>query len=360
MRAVAVDEVRRSVRLVPESGVDLINLYRSVERGDLVFAETTREIKRERASGEVDSKRVAIRVGIEVERKSADPGVRRISFLGRIVEAEGHEDLLKKHHTVHVERGREVEVVSRERFGRLVALAEAGRRRAMKSMLVLSADDERAVLVLINNEGYQVLASAQVSSGPKFFGAKDLTSWKEELVEAVRDAALGAIERHGVSELVVVAPQPLVDGLAAELRRSLSSRAEVLRRTVPASVGGVEGLMEVLKRGGLGKELRPLYDALLVERALELASEEPGSAAFGTSDVLKMVREGRVGLVLVSEDHLWLNLESPELDEVLRGSESGRYRLRVVGPKGLASERVEALGGVIALDKALASRLPAE
>lgn len=358
MRAIAVDALRRAVRLVPESGVDLINLYRSVDSGDLVFAETSRELKRERASGEVDSKRVPLRIGIEVERKSADPGIRRISFLGKIVEATGHEDLLKKHHTIHVERGKEIEVISRERFERLIALAEAGRQRRGRPMLVLSADDERAALVLINNEGYTVLKTSENTSGPKYPGAKGQPDWRESLVNEMKDAAVDAMERFGASELVVVAPQSLVDGIAGEFRRALSSRGEVLKRTVPVSVGGFEGLLEVIRRGGLGKDLRPLYDALLVERALNLAFEEPGSSAFGPVDVLRMTREGKAGLILVAEDHIWRNLESAELDEVLRGAESGRYRLRVVGAGGVASERVTALGGMVALDRALTARLP--
>ncbi|MDW8042194.1 MAG: hypothetical protein RMJ75_05245 [Nitrososphaerota archaeon] len=358
MRAIAVDELKRSVRLVPESGVDLINLYRSVERGDLVFAETTREIKKERASGEVDSKRIPLRIGIEVERKSADPSIRRISFLGRIVDAPGHEDLLKKHHTVHVERGREIEVVSRERFGRLLAISEVGKRKPVRPMLVVSADDERAALVLISDEGYVVLKTVETSSGPKYSGSERVSSWKEELVTGMKDAMLDAMERYNEPEVVVVAPQPLVDGLTSDLRRALSSRGEVLKRTVPASAGGIEGLMEVLRRGGLGKDLKPLYDALLVERSLELALEDPRSSAFGPAETLLMVRERKVGMVLVAEDHLWTNLNDPGLDEVLRGAESGKYRLRVVASGGMASDRVMALGGMIALDKALTSRLP--
>jgi len=49
LKVLEVDEVGRRVKLVPELSVDLVNVYRSVKAGDLVFAKTTREIKKERA-----------------------------------------------------------------------------------------------------------------------------------------------------------------------------------------------------------------------------------------------------------------------------------------------------------------------
>lgn len=356
MRVLGIDAVKRSVRLIPESGVDLVNIYRSVSPGDLVFSETTRELKRERATGEVDSRRVSIRIGIEVEKKSADPATKRISFLGRIVSAEGYEDLLKKHHTVHIERGREVEIVSREGFARFEAIARRSRSTPVKRMLVLSADDERAALVLISDEGTRLLRYVESSSGVKFGPYREAASPVEALREALEDVG-EAVERYRVDELVVVAPSALLDAVGSEVRRALSGRVEVRRRTVPASAGGLEGVAEVIRRGGLGKDLRPLSDALLVERVLERLTRSPEGFGFGLNDVLRMLEEGRLGYVLIAEDFLWQRIDDPDLDLVLRAAESGSVGIRVLLTGGEDHERVMGLGGVLGIDRVTASDL---
>jgi len=356
LRVLEVDEVRRRVKLIPESSVDLVNIYRSVSAGDQVIAETTREIKRERATGEVDSRRVSVRIGIEVERKSADPATKRISFLGRIVSAEGYEDLLKKHHTVHVERGREVEVVSREGFARFAAIARSARSAPARRLLVLSADDERAVLVLISDEGTRLLRQAESFSGVKFSGYGG-TSSPIEAVRQVLDGIDETVERHGVGELVVVAPSALLDSVSNEVKRALSGRVEVRRRTVPASSGGLEGLAEVLRRGGLGRDLRPLADALLVESLLDRVARSPEGFGFGLKDVLRMLEEGRLGYVLVAEEFLWQRIDDGDLDRVLRAAESGSIGIRVLLSGGEDHERVMGLGGVVGIDRATAAEM---
>ncbi len=356
MRVLEVDDVRRRVRLVPESSVDLVNIYRSVNAGDLVFAETTREIKRERATGEVDSKRVSVRIGIEVERKSADPATKRISFLGRIVSAEGYEDLLKKHHTVHVERGREVGIVSREGYTRFAAIARRARSTPAKRILVISADDERAVLVLISDEGTRLLRQAESSSGVKFSGYGGASS-PVEAVREVLESVDEAVERYGVGELVVVAPSALLDYVGNEVKRTLSGKVEVRRRTVPASSGGLEGVTEVIRRGGLGKDLRPLGDALLVESVLERVARSPEGFGFGLRDVLRMLTEGRLGYVLVAEDFLWQRIDDGELDQVLRAAESGVVGIRVLLAGGEDHDRVMGLGGILGIERATAAEM---
>ncbi len=356
MRVLEVDEVRRRVRLVPESSVDLVNIYRSVSAGDQVIAETTREIKRERATGEVDSRRVSVRIGIEVERKSADPATKRISFLGRIVSAEGYEDLLKKYHTVHVERGREVEIVSREGFARFAAIARRARSTPARRVLVVSADDERAVLVLITDEGTRLLGQAESFSGVKFAGYGGASSPTEAVRQLLGEVG-EAVERYGVDELVVVAPSALLDPIANEVKRALSGRVDVRRRAVPASSGGLEGFAEVLRRGGLGKDLRPLADALLLESVLDRVARSPEGFGFGLKDVLRMMEERRLGYVLVAEEFLWQWIDDGDLDKVLRAAESGSIGIRVLLSGGEDHERVMGLGGIVGIDRATAAEM---
>ena len=50
-----VDPLKRSIKLMPESGLDLLNIFRLVKIGYEIYSETSRELKMERISGKVDS-----------------------------------------------------------------------------------------------------------------------------------------------------------------------------------------------------------------------------------------------------------------------------------------------------------------
>jgi len=114
---------------------------------------------------------------------------------------------------------------------------------------------------------------------------------------------------------------------------------------------------EVIRRGGLGKDLRPLSDALLVERVLERLTRSPEGFGFGLNDVLRMLEEGRLGYVLIAEDFLWQRIDDPDLDLVLRAAESGSVGIRVLLTGGEDHERVMGLGGVLGIDRVTASDL---
>ncbi|MEM4536460.1 MAG: hypothetical protein QXP92_04395, partial [Nitrososphaerota archaeon] len=102
--------------VLPENTLDLLNIFRLVSIGDVMYSETNREIKKERADGRFDSERVSVTFGIMVEKKFVDPLLRRISFTGRIVYESRELDLVGKYHTVHVVPGVELKIESRERF----------------------------------------------------------------------------------------------------------------------------------------------------------------------------------------------------------------------------------------------------
>ncbi|MEM2036771.1 MAG: hypothetical protein QXG21_04350, partial [Candidatus Caldarchaeum sp.] len=66
MRVLKVSPLKRFVSVVPETTLDLLNLYRVVDVGDLVYCVTSRELKKERRNGSVDSMRVMVELGVEV------------------------------------------------------------------------------------------------------------------------------------------------------------------------------------------------------------------------------------------------------------------------------------------------------
>lgn len=349
MRLLAIDKKRGWARLAATNSLDLLNLYRVIGPGDKVYQETTREVKKERASGEVDSERVAIKIGIEVEKKSIDPLMRRVRFQGRITFTDRDLDILKKHHTIQVSRGDVIEVESPAKLAYILRMSEDDREQRTGRMVVVSADDEEMALMKIDADGVGVLRTWRFEDASKRIGYKTDTNREEiydELVENLRK-----LVAESRPKIVLLGTAIHLDLLAAEIKRRDVGLHGLIAKKIPVNVGGISGLREALRRGALGEELKPLADAIFVERALKAILKHPEQVRMGLEEVAKACGITRKGLVLVTEDFIWENMEVEALDQILSMAERGVVKLRVILSNTEAADKLNSLGGIVYIEK---------
>ncbi len=344
MRILGIDKRRGWVRIAVKSSIDLLNLYRQVRPGDIIYQETTREVKKHRASGEVDSERLHLKLAVTVESKDVDPLSRRVRFHGRITYVDQDLDILKKYHTLSVERGSVIEIESKDRLPYIVRMAELTERAMHKEIAVISADDEALALVHISDEGFRIIRTSERPGRAKIPGytLEEDTGIYDEIVEDLR-----RLLEKGVKRVVLVGTSIHIETLMREIKRRDPGLASLVRKRSATNVGGVEGLREALRSGALGEDLKPLADALRVERLIELATKSPEKVYIGLREVHEACQSGQRLEVLVTEEFVWQNLNSAELDFILNLSERGRVTLRILLPETEASEKVKALGSIV-------------
>ena len=345
-----IDPAKRIVVLVPESGLDLINLFRLVKPGDLLYSKTSRELKKERASGKIDSERVQVVLGIEVESKSADPLMRRIRFSGRIVYESRKLDLLGKYHTITVIPGFELKIESRKDFDRLRSFAESysgrGRRRETR-VICISLDDEEITVAEFSNRGLSVIYSKHLPKIDKSvsWGEQSLTEFFEEAVKEIKRLPED-------SRILLLGPRIFSERFLNYLKRSDKALLERILASWNTSLGGEAGIREVLKSDSIPdylRELKPFKDSLAVEKFIEVMSRDPERVAVGLREVYEAWRLGAVEKALIAESFLWSNLENDVLEELLEAAERGRLDLQIILDGLEASEKVVRLGGVVAI-----------
>ncbi|MCS7146329.1 MAG: hypothetical protein RMJ28_01575 [Nitrososphaerota archaeon] len=349
MRLLAYDKQRGWVRVAALSSVDLLNLYRIVTAGDIVFQETSREVKKERASGAVDSERVSLKIGVAVEKKSLDPLMKRVRFQGRIVFADKDLDILKKYHTIQAGRGDVIEVESRERFPYFLKLGEVDYHDGVKEMLVISADDEELAVLKIESEGVKMLKTWRLDAASKRQGYQTSVEREEvfdELVQLLKD-----LTSDSKPKLVLLGTSIHLETLATEIRRRDIGIHGLIERKIATNIGGMDGLREALRRGALGEELKPLADAIQVENALRALLKYPEHVKIGLDEVARACSSARGGLVLATEDFVWENMENRLLDEIMSRAEKGLIRFRIILSNTEASDKINSLGGIICLEK---------
>lgn len=351
MRVINIDKLKRRIKLIPESSIDLLNIYRLVEPGDIVYSETTREVKKQRASGDIDSERVNVKIGIEVSRKTVDPLMKRISLLGTVTYVDRDLDIIKKHHTIHIEKEKPIEIESRKNFSYLLALAKSTPARLSSEILCISIDDEKFALIHISNAGIKILRMRDLTPPVKnlpHYQENDTFNKSVEEVIKILDEELG--HRHKV-EVILLGPSIIIERFLKELKSKRQELGRLVRRRVNASSGGIEGLLEAMRSGTIGKHLKPLEDALIVEDAIRHASEYPESTKMGLEEVFMSINAGNRGLVLVTEDYLWKLLDDSRIQTILSEAEKGKMDLRIILSGTEAAEKIDSFGGIIMVSR---------
>jgi len=345
LKARFLDEKGRELEIKVESEDDLWTLYNVLEKGDVIRAWTTRELKAD--SG---SRRKAMRVALRVEKAEFQPFTTRLRVHGFIVEGPRELDLEGQRHTVAVDVNDEV-VVYKEDGWPLHALKrvkEACSRASVKALAV-GVDAEEAAIALIRDYGVEVLMEFTLNLP----GKRDPEARRRELEAKVKELASlvkSSAERHGVDVVVVAGPGFVKDDVAAELSKDF--KGKVYREN--ASSGGVSGVYEAIKRGVMTKVLRDhelVVEERLMEELMSTLARDERRVAYSLSDVEAAVRMGAVEKLLVTSELL----RSMDLDlrrrveEVVKMAESLGAKVKVFSSLHDTYRQLKALGGIAAI-----------
>jgi len=347
-----VNPLKKFIKMLPENTLDLLNIFRLVGIGDILYSETSREVKKERADGRYDSERVLVTLGIDVEKKSIDPLSKRISFTGRIIYESRELELTGKYHTIHVYPGLEVKIESRERFDRLHSFSlNYPKRKKSKKIVCITLDSEGIAVSEFSNLGLKTLYSKNIPSRIKMYeeSIEDLTY--DRFSEAVKIVLDMLKEDKGI-EIAILGSSIVVEDFMNYLKkRNLKDILDKVKKKGYTSTGREEGLREALRSGELkeyAEEVKPVKDTIEVEEFIQRMSKSPERVALGLREVLEAMKMKAVEKMLVSEGFLWENIVDDQLSSILDEAEHGRIKLRVILDGLEASEKIRGLGGIVA------------
>jgi len=341
-----VDAVKRRIELTPESSLDLINLFRLVKPGDIVYSKTSRELKKERASGKTDSERIQVILGVEVESKTADPLMRRIRLSGRIVYESRDLDLIGKHHTLTIYPGIPIKIESQRDFERLRSFAKSYEERKEGMVICVSLDDEDLAVAEFSSKGVRVAHSKSLPRADKSI------QWGEQELEKFFDEVVEAIKGLPEAGILLIGPRIFVERFLTYLRKREKDLLNRIVGSLSTSIGGEAGIREALRSSAIPehlRELKPFRDMMEAESFIRIMSSDPEKVAIGLDEVYEAWSLGAVEKILVAESYLWNNLENERLEKLLEQTERGRLELHVLVDGLEASEKIASLGGIVAI-----------
>jgi len=354
VRILRVDERRRSIEIVPENTLDLLNLFRFIQQGDIIYSTTTREMKKERADGSYDSERVKVRIAIEVEKKTLEPMVRRVSFLGRIIYESRDAGLEGKYHSIHVSQGMQLTVENTKAFPRLRAFASHYKRAEQNhtTLLLVLVDDEGVAVMRLGAEGVKVLLEKKIPPTGKHSIEERTEAVSKLYARAAEELEKQAEQEDGRDvEIAVFGPDVFVSEYLNYLKREKKELLRLVKFTGSSS-GGKSGLDELLRGEqlrGYAERIKVIADAEQVERLIAAMARNPETVAIGLEECIRAAEMGAVDTLLVAEDYLWEHLSEERVEALLKLAEETRASVQVISPGLEAADKLNALGGVAAI-----------
>ncbi len=333
---VSLDQRNRRIHVRLDNDNDAYFLFLLIDRGDTVRGWTVRDY---RPSGAKESERTKMFLGIKVERVEYHRFRAGIRIHGVIVEApEWSEGLLGRHHTMQLDMGGEVEIV-KERYdeGTISTILDLARSSSTR-ILVLSLDDEEAVIAELSALGVHVKLQLHNRRGRG--GREDGKELLRGFFEDVERALRSVLERGRYDDVVVVGP-----GMYIDMYGKVSGRRA---RYVKVSSGGIAGIYELQRTAvDLIEELNIGMGAAYVEELYRLLSREPGRVALGLNAVRDAAELGAVATLLITDEY-YKERAGEAGEVVLRVHRSGG-RTVIVPSESEPGQRLTGLGGVAAI-----------
>lgn len=344
MRVLTLDEREGYLELVIEVPEDLYFLTLILDRGDRVYAWTTRQLRV--GGGEERGDRVRVYLGVSVEKISYSKFSSKLRLTGRIVDAPEVVGGKGSYHTLSVGVGDKVKVVKQRGLQAFTKEMISRAQSAVKKVLLVSVGDEEVAAGFLSPVGFELRVSKPVTYSKT--GKEE--SIREQLYPHLREllaSLLSEYSRERVDEVVFATTERLMS-VVSEILDELSIRAKIVK----VSEGGEAGIYEIVRREdlrGLFKGVRADVEREAVESVLRHVSQGSGRVLVGLDSVLEASRWGVIRELLLVDELLWDECVRDKAVEAFNNVLEHSGKVLVIPSESESGLILKKLGGAAAL-----------
>jgi protein pelota len=350
LRILAKDIKHGVMKLELRNIDDLWVVYNVVQKGDRVLGRTTREVK-STESARPSSKRVAVTLGVTVQKIYFDRDLNRLRIHGIVFEAPEQVHVTGSHHTLSVGPEDIVTVLKDRWLNHQVQRVEKA-VVAEEPIVIVALDSEEASVAVLRSFGLEFKGEVRSRLPGKAEAEKREAAVKDYFNRI--ESLLTTVCKECNWPLLVAGPGFTKDHFAKELRSGKGQMAS--RAIVAKSVGsgGVAGVHEIIRVGAVGKirrDSRALQETELVSEALRRLGESSGDVSYGLDRVRADADAGAVDTLLVADQVIREadDQERFEIEATMRTVEERGGRIGLVSSEQEAGKMLLSLGGVAAL-----------
>jgi len=341
------------VKVVPESLDDLWHLYNIIFPGDEVYARTTREVKVEELYARPkEGRRVAVFLGVRVEKVFWDKSLNRLRVHGVICEAP--EDISGRgmHHTLNVVVDKPLTIVKAQWLKHQLERLDRASHVEAPLVTVMSIDDEEYCVAILRQYGVEVKAEKRTRLPGKLEVDK-----RDEAVKSFFKSALQALQETWSrvrSPVVILGPGFVKNDFAKYVREKATDLAKNIVDVKGVNSSGVAGIQEALRSGVIAKTLRNIRiaeETRLVEEVLARLGRSATDVTYGTSEVARAAEYGAVERLLIADTMLReaSDQDRTTIESIMRSVEAKGGQVAVISTEHEAGAKIQGLGGIAAL-----------
>jgi len=328
---------------------DLWTLYNVVEKNDLVYAKTTREVKME-GIGRPSSRRVPVSLGLKVEKVYFDREISRLRVHGIVVEGPEELSIQGTHHTINLAVNDALTIVKEHWYKHQLDRMEKSVSEE-EPAIVVAIDSDECCIAIIRAYGPDI--KAEIDS--KLPGKLEYQKREEALKKYFNDVSrtLESITKGAGYRTVVVGPGFAKENFVKFLKNNSPEVASKVVAVKTVTSGGVAGVYESMRSGIVSKvmkDARASKEVMLVEEVLARLGAGRGDVVFGISQTEEDASAGAVETLLVSDVKLREAEEDERrrIEEILRTVEKKAGRVLVVSSEHEGGKKLASLGGIAA------------
>lgn len=346
LKIVEEDLKKGWVKILVEDEDDLWILYNLLDAGDIVYGRTTREVKPGEGGS---SRRVAMNLGLRVEKLEFQEFSDRLRIRGVVVDGPEEFGVKGHYHTINVSPG-DVLSIFKEKWSenRLETIRRSSLKR--KRIMLVNIDYDEACIAVLTEQGVLQLGESYGRLPGKIY-AGNYEAMLNNYIDDVLRQVLDYLSREKMDAVIVSGPGDVKNVLASAIR---SRRTDVPVHVDSTSIGGCSGLSELLRRDVVKKvvsELSIVRAREVFEVFKRLVVEQPDRVAYGVDEVYCASLMNAVEKLVVVSDLIKSSDESvrTRVFEILERCYASRSDVWMISGRSDIGVEVAGFGGVIAL-----------
>jgi len=353
MKILEMDIKHGRATVAPEFLDDFWVLYNVIQKGDVVYSRTTREIRSgERYERSEKGRRISLVLGVRVKNVLWDRVMNRLRIHGIVCDAPEEIGALGSHHTLNITLNTPLTIVKKRWLNYHIEQLKKSSGKRVAPIIIISIDDEGYCIAILRGFSLEIVAEETITLPGKRMANERLRVLRNMFKSAVK--TLEDLTRSTGNSIVVLG----LGFIKNDFIKFLEENAPVIREKIidvkSVNSSGRAGVFEAMRSGILSKALkhaRVIEESKAVEEVLRRLGRERGDVTYGLSDVEKAALMGAVEEMLITDE---LFRESSEevlskLETLIQEVEAKGGKIRIISAEHEAGIKLKSLGNIAAL-----------
>jgi protein pelota len=348
-----IDLKKNVAKVMPESLDDLWHLYNIINEKDEVYARTTRQTKPDdQFARPTKAKRVAVNMGIIVEKMYWDRVLNRLRINGIVCDAPEKLHVTGSRHTINITVNKPLTIVKKQWQKHQLDRLKRASRITAAPLTIVSMDDEEYCIAVLRQYGIEVKASERFKIPGKFEEEKRSKAKQIFFSNALKSLREVWVPLH--SPIVVLGPGFIKDDFVDYVKNEAKDVAASIASVKRVNSAGLSGIQESLRSGILTNVLqhvRVADEMKAMEEFLARLGKGKKDVTYGFNDVEKATNYGAVEKLLIADQTLRETTEEKRLalEKLMKEVESARGEIMVISTENEAGTNLLSMGGIAAL-----------